>query len=136
MNYRVATVEDAEELDNLLSKLIQDEKRNYDGTIESTMVKDFYKNMIPRENTIIYLCEDKGVIIGYIYGFIDDKKGKIDALFVEKNYRNRKIASTLLEYIKNWFGDKNINDIEISVFSKNIIARNLYNKYGLLVTVK
>lgn len=132
MNYRVATIEDAEKLDNLLSKLIEDEKNNYDDSIESTIVKGFYKNMISRENTIIYLCEDDSFIVGYIYAIINGRKGKIDALFVEKDYRNKKIASNLIEYIKNWFKEKNINDIEISVLSKNTIAKKLYNKKGFI----
>lgn len=130
MNYRVATIEDAEELDSLLSKLIEDEKINYDDSIESTMVNGCYKNIITRDDTMIYLCEDHNSIVGYIYAFIDGSKGKIDALFVEKDYRNKKIASNLIEYTKKWFQDKKINHVEISVLSKNIIAKKLYNKSG------
>lgn len=130
MNYRVATMEDAEKLDNLLSKLIEDEKNNYDDSIESTMVNGFFKNIIIRDDTMIYLCEDYDSIVGYIYAFIDGSKGKIDALFVEKDYRNKKIASNLIEYIKKWFQEKKINHVEISVLSKNIIAKELYNKSG------
>lgn len=130
MNYRVATMEDAEKLDNLLSKLIEDEKNNYDDSIESTIVNDFYKNIIIKDDTMIYLCENHDSIVGYIYAFIDGNKGKIDALFVEKDYRNKKIASNLIEYTKKWFQDKKINYVEISVLSKNIIAKELYNKSG------
>lgn len=113
MNYRVATIEDAEKLDDLLSKLIEDERINYDNSIESTVVKDFYKNIILSENTMIYLCEDDDSIVGYIYAFIDGSKGKIDALFVERDYRNKRVASHLLEYIKKWFQENNINQCPI-----------------------
>lgn len=132
MIYRLAMLEDAEKLDNLLSKLIEDEKNKYDDSIEFTAVKDFYKNIISKENTLIYLCEDKSLIVGYIYAFIDGNKGKIDALFVEKDYRNKKIASNLMQYTKNWFKEKNIDDVEISVLSDNIIAKKLYSKSGFV----
>lgn len=131
MNYRVANIKDANKIDNLLTKLIAYEKNNYDNTIENIVVKNFYKNIIVKDDHIIYLCEDENVIIAYIYTYINDKKEAIiDALFVEKEYRNKHIASNLIKLAKAWIKEKNIKNIKINVYSKNKIAKQLYIKLG------
>lgn len=130
MDYRVANVNDAKQIDNLLTKLIADEKQ-YDNTLENIIVKDFYKNIIIKNNHIIYLCEDKGTVVAYIYTYINDKnEAIIDALFVEEEYRNKHIASNLIKLAKTWIKEKNIKNIKISVLSDNKIAKQLYIKFG------
>lgn len=130
MNYRIANINDASKLDDLLTKLIKDEKENYDDSLELINVKDFYKNIIVKDNTIIYICEYKDLIIGYIYCFINNEKAVIDALFVEENYRNNGVASKLISLIKEYIKEKNIKNIEISVLSENKSAKSLYTKFG------
>lgn len=133
MNFRMANLKDAKILDDLLTKLISDEKKNYDPSLESIHVKDFYKNIIGKDNHVIYLCEIDFVIVGYIYAFIDNQnKAIIDALFIEKDFRNQKIATELLKLIKDWISKKKIQTIEISVLSKNLIAKKLYKKFGFV----
>lgn len=130
MNYRIAELKDTEELDNLLSLLIKDEKENYDNTIESTEVKDYYKNMIIRENNIIYLCKKENKIIGYVFVKTPENVAIINALYVLPEERGKGIASNLLKLAINWIKEKNIKTVEISVLSKNTKAKELYKKCG------
>lgn len=131
MNFRIATLDDADKLDDLLTKLIDDERKNYDKTLEPIVVKDFYKNYISKNNYMIYLCEDQEKIIGYIYIIINEQnKAKIDALFVEKDYRKKGVASKLFELAISYLRQRRVIDIEISVMSKNIAAKKFYEKIG------
>ena len=87
--------------------------------------------MIIRDKHKIYLCEIDSVIVGYIYLIIGNKnEAKIDALYVLEEYRNIKIASKLLDLAMLYFKEHNVNSVEIGVLSKNIVAKNLYMKYG------
>lgn len=132
MIFRDGTLEDCIQLDNLLTKLVDDERRNYDSSIEEGfVVKDYYKNFIGQNNHKIYLCEINSVVVGYIYLIIGNKnEAKIDALYVLEEYRNMKIASKLLDLAMLYFKEHNVNSIEIGVLSKNIAAKKLYMKYG------
>ena len=130
MIFREGILNDCKYLDEMLTKLIDDERRNYDSSIEEVfVVKDFYKNMIIRDKHKIYLCEIDSVIVGYIY-LIIDKGAKIDALYVIEEYRKMGIASKLLDLAMLYFKEHNVNSIEIGVLSKNIVAKKLYMKYG------
>ena len=130
MNFRLANINDCDQLDNLLTKLIEDE-RKYDKSIEKDFkVSNFYKNCIIKNNNLIYLCEVDNSIVGYIYLIIDKDKAKIDALYVEEEYRNRGIASKLLDYAITHFKKNNIKEVEINVLSNNIAAKKLYEKKG------
>ncbi len=133
MKIREATLEDAKRLDELLTLLIEDEYLNYDDALTPFVVKDFYKNVIVRENTKIFLCEENEKIVGYVYGYLtEEKKIIIDALFVMEEYRKKGIATQLLECIKSWAKEIDISIIEISVLLKNEKARSLYQKMGFM----
>ena len=131
MNYYKACITDANALDNLLTKLIQDERVNYDKTIDGNfVVKDFYKNYILDENKLLYTCKDNGVIVAYIYVYLDNSLAVIDALYVEKSYRNKGIATKLIEYAISWIKDRNCESIDVSVIVANTNAKKIYEKFG------
>ena len=134
MLYRKALMKDAKYLDNLLTKLIQDE-RQYDNSIdENFIVTDFYQNYIEDNTKFLYLAEDNTEIIGYIYGFFkkDDTNENniayLDALFIKSDYRNQGIANKLIKEFKTWAIDNNCTNMEVNVCSQNIKAKNLYLK--------
>lgn len=132
MNYRKATKEDADKLDNLLTKLILDEKNNYDNSLEAVKIKNFYINYIEKENYQIFLCEEEKNIVGYIYIIINNKTAKIDALYIEEKYRNQGIGANLIESALSWIKEKNIKNIELNVLTQNKQAKKLYEKYGFI----
>ena len=131
MIFRRQKLEDASKLDDLLTKLILDEK-NYDPNVELVKVKDFYINYIEDPTKYFELCEDNNNIVGYIYCIIDNDTSKIDALFIDELYRNKKIATTLIDNFINYCNNNNIKEITINVLENNIKAKNLYSKYFIL----
>ena len=141
MIIRKATLDDAKTLNEFLTLLIKDEKQYDSGINENFIVTNMYENYIEDPDKMIAVAEENDKIVGYIYGYIKSNDGvylyatvKLDALYVDPNYRNRGIATSLIDYFKNWTIEQNLNDIEISVCSRNNAAKSLYNKLGFITT--
>jgi len=128
MIFRKAKESDANKLDSLLTKLILDEK-NYDPNVELVDVKDFYINYINDNTKYFEVCEEENNIVGYIYCIIDGSVAKIDALYIEESYRNRKIGNTLITNFINYARNNGIKSITINVLNNNVKAKHLYYKF-------
>lgn len=74
--------------------------------------------------------------VGYIIGSIEEeKKDKIDSLFVLKEYRGEHIGDKLLRKIFQWFEVEKIRDIKIGVAVGNEEVLDLYKKHGFYPAV-
>ena len=139
MIIRKASLEDVKTLNWLLTLLIRDEKK-YDNNInENFTVTNMYENYIYDENKIILVAIEEGKIAGYIYGYIiepdailNNKIAKLDALYILEEYRNKGIASNLINEFKNNISKQNVNNIEVNVCSQNKVAKQLYQKHGFV----
>ncbi len=124
----------ANECDELLTKLIHDEKQYNAFINEEFIVKDYFKNVIKDEKNILLGYESNKKIIGYaFFKFLTNEEGKgylIDGLFVDKEYRNKGIAKSLLDEGLKIINKKDIDFIDISVMSENEIAIKLYKSLG------
>ena len=132
MIIRVLDEEKANICDNLLTKLIQDE-RQYDNSIDKDfIVKDYFKNTIKNKDNILLCYEEDNIIKGYIYlkpVANDNTRGYlIDGLYVDFEYRNHGIATKLIENALTII--KDVDFIDINVMSQNIYVINLYKKFG------
>ncbi len=134
MIFRIFDDERASVCDNLLTKLIQDE-RKYDSSIDKNfIVKDYFKNVIKNKDNILLCCEEDKIIKGYIYLksiIANNKKGfLIDGLYVDENYRNNGIATNLMETALSIIKNTDVEFININVLAHNKNAINLYKKFG------
>lgn len=141
MTIRKATYNDVKILNNFLTLLIKDERQYDSGIDENFIVTNMYENYIDDSNKLIIVAEENKKTVGYLYGIIKPKDdtykyitAKLDALYVDDNYRNKKIATSLIEYFKKWAISKNANKIEVKVFKNNIKAKNLYKKNNFKTT--
>lgn len=135
MIIRKADYNDVKILNNFLTLLIRDEKQYDLGIDENFIVTNMYENYIDDSSKLIIVAEEDHQIVGYLYGIIkpiDDTykyiTAKLDALYVDSNYRNRGIATSLIEYFKKWAVSKNVHKIEVNVWCNNIKAKRLYEK--------
>lgn len=131
---RVITNLDAKQCDDLLTKLILDE-RKYDKNIdENFIVKDYFKSIIQKENHYVLAYFKDNIIVGYIYLKPienDNKLGYlIDGLYVLEEYRNQKIAKSLILESLNILAKLDIEYIDINVMWDNEVAKNLYKYLG------
>lgn len=141
MKIRKANYDDVKVLNNFLTLLIKDEKQYDPGINEDFVVTNMYENYINDLEKLIIVAEENNRIVGYLYGIIKStdetykyKIAKLDALYVSLDYRNRKIATSLIEYFKKWAISKNVDKLEVNVWSNNIKAKNLYEKANFKTT--
>ena len=123
MIFRIFDDERASVCDNLLTKLIQDE-RKYDSSIDKNfLVKDYFKNVIKNKDNILLCYEEDKIIKGYIYLktiIENNKKGfLIDGLYVDENYRNNGIATNLMETALSIIKNTDVEFIIVKCLHKN-----------------
>ena len=132
----VNNIEEAKKCDILLSKLINDEKK-YNSNINIARTIDYYSNIYTKDDNYLFVAIEED-IVGYIYLKIikgsdvceDKDTAIIDALYVEEEYRNKKIATNLIKEAIDFLKIKQIDYVTISVISNNEVAKKLYQKLG------
>lgn len=103
------------------------------------------KNKIPNDKNLANICIDE-IKTGYMYFVMNENYDilgfssiyrvkynhiKIRNLFVGKEFRNKGIATELLEFGEKYLGKKyNSKIIDINVYRENIKAFELYRKFG------
>lgn len=140
MNFNIhkANKVEALEMNKLLTKLIQDEKQYDDNIDENFAVVSFYEYYVDDANKCLLVATIESNVIGFLYGYIkkeEDGKirsilAKLDALFVEEQYREQYVAKELINSFKNWCKNNNVSSIEVDACSGNIKALNLYKQVG------
>ncbi|MGB9958948.1 MAG: GNAT family N-acetyltransferase [Candidatus Bathyarchaeales archaeon] len=136
---RHASEEDLQQIVKLSEKLGKDESA-MDSMItplpsEFQSPKWILKN-IKGENTIVFVAEVEGKIVGYSLGWVSQpwgykgKRGYICDCFVEESYRRYGIGKALIENTLNWFTEKGVECVEADVYSANVPSLRLFKKFG------
>jgi len=146
MIIREATEKDEEKIKELIKKLHAFEIPMEELYVAKPDTADrnlmFFKHKTKNNNGTIFVVEIDDKIIGYAVCWIErrptylykvDKIGYISDVFVEEPYRGRGIGSALLGKILEWFKNKNIKYVELSVLAKNEKAKKFYEKHGFKV---
>lgn len=130
---QVTNVVDANRCDELLTKLIQDERQYNDTIDENYIVTNHFNKMLNDENIIILAYYINKIIVGYILiRRTDNNTCLLDGLYVEKEYRNKGIGKSLLTEAILRIKNMNIKYIDINVMYHNIIAKHIYEKLGFV----
>ena len=130
---QVTNVVDADRCDELLTKLIHDE-RQYNDTIEDNyIVTNHFNKMLDDENIIILGYYINKTIVGYILiRKMANNTCLLDGLYVEKEYRNKGIGNSLLKEAISRIKNMNVKYVDINVMYNNIIAKHIYEKLGFV----
>lgn len=130
---QVTNVVDANRCDELLTKLIQDERQYNDTIDENYIVTNHFNKMLNDESIIILAYYINKIIVGYILiRRTDNNTCLLDGLYVEKEYRNKGIGKSLLTEAILRIKNMNIKYIDINVMYHNIIAKHIYEKLGFV----
>ena len=103
--------------------------------IEESFPQVLWKNCLKEsltnnQFTKYFTYEIDNQIVAFINYSIMYERAELIDIFVLESYRNKKIATKLLEYmIKNCIQEK-VSDITLEVKITNHSARNLYKKFG------
>ncbi len=89
-----------------------------------------FKSELENPNSIYFIIKENDEICGFIGILQVLDTADIMNIVIKKSYRGRGLSKILLEYIINYCKENNIKKINLEVSSKNIVAINLYKKYG------
>jgi len=87
---------------------------------------DFHNNSF----TKYFIYEEKCNIIGFVNYYDLYDRFEIANIYVIPEFRNKKIASNLMEKVISTGEEKDIDNITLEVRKDNIPAIGLYKKYG------
>lgn len=129
----VKNIVDANKCDNLLTKLVLDERKYNDSIDEDTIITNHFNTMLNDENIILLAYYFEKEIVGYILIRKTDKNTcLLDGLYVLEEYRNQGIANSLLNEAINRCKKLNVKNIDINVMDKNKIAKGIYKKLNFI----
>lgn len=104
---------------------------------------DELEKIISNSSTPVFVADDgEGNVLGYAFcifeqahsGAMQDIKTLyIDDLCVDKNYRGKKIGTTLYEYVLEFAKKSGCYNVTLNVWALNENARKFYEKCGLSV---
>ena len=89
-----------------------------------------FKSELENPNSVYFMIKQNNEICGFIGALKILDTADIMNIVIKKIYRGKGLSKILLEYIINYCKENNIKKINLEVSSKNIIAINLYKKYG------
>ena len=131
---RVFDDKTAKECENLLTKLIIDEKK-YDNSIdENTIISNYFINVIKDKKNILLCYRDNSIVKGFI--FLKPIKNNdldgylIDGLYVLSEYRRQGIAKKLIKEAISLTKVNKYSFITMNVLYNNEVARKLYKSIG------
>ena len=130
---QVTNVVDADRCDELLTKLIHDERQYNDTIDDNYIVINHFNKMLDDENIIILGYYINNIIVGYmLIRRMANNTCLLDGLYVEKEYRNKGIGKSLLTEAISRIKNMNVKYVDINVMYNNIIAKHIYEKLGFV----
>lgn len=92
--------------------------------------KDSLKKELINENARYLVAKLCGKIVGYVGIWLILDEGHITNVAVHSDYRGQKIGDKLVQALVDLCKENNINSMTLEVRVSNIVAQNLYKKYG------
>lgn len=139
-----ATLNDLEQIQKLNLMLFQKEQKEYDIALNvdwtmSNLGHDYFQKSINNDNACTLIAKSGDEIIGYLICWISSKENKcrnkgisatLENMYVLEEYRNKKVGTKLIEYLKDWLKRKGINNLSVSAHIENQRGINFYEKLG------
>ena len=106
--------------------------------ISDNLEKDFddfwnyniFKSELENPNSKYFMCKLNNEIVGFAGVLIVLDEADITNIVIKKDFRNKGIGTSLLNYLIEFCKSQNLTKINLEVSSKNDIAINLYKKFG------
>lgn len=93
------------------------------------------------ENTRVFVCEENGSVLGYVFTVLIDHQGDnmlvpvkelyIDDLCVDEAARGKGVATKLFAYVRQYAREKGCYHITLNVWEGNDSALAFYRKMGM-----
>ena len=138
MDIKKLTIQDTElinQCDNMFKDFLDSEGKYDENYLKRENLNSFASDL-NNINTILMVAKESNETIGFLYGYIDLKKGtklpvaNLSFLYVKSEHRNKKVATNLIDAFFEELKANNIKIVEVKSFENNIAAKKLYSKYG------
>lgn len=142
MHIRKANAGEGAVCDQLLTRLIQTERRWEPNLNESFIATNNYEHRMAENGTLLLVAEENSEIVGFLFGFLDPSPvlkrptALLDALFVCEEHRSKGIGKALALRFREWAKEQGVYAIELKVMSQNTAALRLYESLGFSETKK
>ena len=134
MTIRPANRKDSKKIHEFICEL-EKTKFNYD-----LFKKQYVSNLADKDNIYLVAVNKTGHVIGYVgcHGQVllhhASKVFEIQELFVEKEYRNKKVGQLLIEVLEKNLKNSNYHFLEVTTNRKRVNTLRFYNKCGFTKT--
>lgn len=124
-----------EQCDKLFIHFLESESKYDDNYLERKDIKSFLDDLDDKNN-ILYSAIEDGKVVGFLFGYIKKLKAEINPvahlcfLYVDPKYRNKKIATNMINAFLQEIKLMDIKNIDVKVYFNNEKALNLYKKLG------
>ncbi len=121
---------------NIVSKKLFEliKYRNY----KKHIIEDV-SNSLTDNKGIVFVAEQNGQLVGYIYGSVKlqpkkilEKVGYVEDWFMLDGFRHKGIGRKLWAKLMTWFKSKKCDCIELKVYPENEPSKKIYRKLGLI----
>ena len=138
MDIQKLTIQDIElikQCDKMFVEFLDSEGKYDYNYLKREQINSF-ANDLNDDNNILFVAKQDEKVIGFLYGYIEKRKSAklpvahIGFLYVRDEYRNRKVATKLIDTFFEYLKNIDIQIVEVKVFENNIAAKKLYDKYG------
>lgn len=90
------------------------------------------KKEVNNEQSLFYVCEEDGEIIGYAGMYLICDEGDIANVAVSSKYRGRKIATEILKKMFEDAKTRGVDKFTLEVRKSNSVAIGLYERLGFI----
>lgn len=139
MNVRFATPKDKKEVLTLYDEFSLFLKAH---DIPSEVGGAMFDEVIRRDDTMIFIAEENGKIIGLVTFFLlpnirhGFKRGHIEDFFVTESKRNSGVGTLLLDAVKDYCRKNSIKVVKLDSGNELVSAHMFYSKKGGKTTEK
>lgn len=144
MLVRRAEIKDIEKIDDLLLQVAMVHHNGRPDLFKANCRKyndDELVEIIKDDNRPIFVAEENGLVMGYAFCVITDRKGDnvltdiknlyIDDLCVDENVRGKHVGTVIYDYVKNYAKEIGCYSLTLNVWSCNESAQKFYERQGL-----
>jgi diamine N-acetyltransferase len=141
ISIRKATIKDLEQI-LALNKALFDYEEEFNseynlGWTYSEKGKEYFKDRIENNSSIVLVGEDENKIIGYILTFIKNHSirsinpiAEVENMFIDKDFRKQGLGSKFLKETIKLAKEMGVKRLEVEVEARNLPALEFYKKNG------
>lgn len=89
-----------------------------------------FKKSIKDKKQYFIIALENNLIIGFGQVVLNNKKAKIEKVYVDKNYRRKGVATKIVKKIITWLKKQKVTDVNTGIFVHNKPSIKLHEKLG------